>query len=519
MIGKVLRGERPAGLIYYLYGPGKYEQHTDPHIVAGWRHPAELEPPLRPDGRRDFRELNGLLQQTLAALGDRAPNWPVWHCVARAARRDQMLSDDEWASVAGEIMHRTGLAPYGQQDDAVRWVAIRHADNHIHIVATLARQDGRRPRVSNDYYQVREACLAVESRFGLESTAPGDRTAASRPTRAETEKAQRRGWREAPRVTLKREVSTAAAAASSEEEFFACLQHAGVEVRKRFSMRNPGEVTGYAVALPHDTTSVGEPVWYGGGKLAADLTLPKLRHRWISGRLGERTVPGGRLTPQERAAIWDHAARAAADAAGQIRSLTAAGDRAAAADAAWAAGDTLHAAAAALGSRVVRQAATAYDRAARQPYGRIPHPTPVGNSLRRVARLMSAAAFASHDRTLAQIALIARLAALADAVTELRGAQQHAAQAAAARRAAERLHSAAAGTGRGLVQEYAKSQTATVLAREAFPARPRPQRSPQATPSRRGPAGPMAPSRGGPRHKDPAAPRGDKDDAAMKSEN
>ena len=33
MIGKVLRGERPAGLIYYLYGPGKYEEHTDPHIV------------------------------------------------------------------------------------------------------------------------------------------------------------------------------------------------------------------------------------------------------------------------------------------------------------------------------------------------------------------------------------------------------------------------------------------------------------------------------------------------------
>jgi hypothetical protein len=33
VIGKVLRGERPAGLIYYLYGPGKHEEHTDPHIV------------------------------------------------------------------------------------------------------------------------------------------------------------------------------------------------------------------------------------------------------------------------------------------------------------------------------------------------------------------------------------------------------------------------------------------------------------------------------------------------------
>ena len=95
-------------------------------------------------------------------------------------------------------------------------------------------------------------------------------------------------------------------------------------------------------------------------------------------------------------------------------------DPAAAADAAWAAADTLHAAAAALGSRMLRQAADAYDRAARAPYGRIPRPTPAGHSLRRAARLLSAAAFASHDRNLAQIALITRLAALADAVAELR---------------------------------------------------------------------------------------------------
>ncbi len=306
-----------------------------------------------------------------------------------------MLSDDEWAQVAAEIMHRTGLAPYGQEDDAVRWVAIRHADDHIHIVATLARQDGGRPRLSNDYYRVREACLAVENRFGLRRTAPGDRTAGARPTRAENEKTRRRGWQEAPRVTLKREVSSAAATAANEQEFFARLRKAGVQVRRRFSTRDPGEVTGYAVALAADTTHEGEPVWYGGGKLAADLTLPKLRHRWASGPDGADMTPAGQLGPEERAAIWDHAARTANAAAGQIRSFAAAGDAAAAADAAWAAGDTLHAAATALRSRVVRQAAAAYDRAARAPYGRIPRPTRAGNSLRRTARLLSAAAFAS----------------------------------------------------------------------------------------------------------------------------
>ena len=50
MIGKITpRGKRVEGLIYYLSGPGQNVEHTDPHIVAGWRHPAELEP-LPQDG-------------------------------------------------------------------------------------------------------------------------------------------------------------------------------------------------------------------------------------------------------------------------------------------------------------------------------------------------------------------------------------------------------------------------------------------------------------------------------------
>ena len=85
--------------------------------------------------------------------------------------------------------------------------------------------------------------------------------------------------------------------------------------------------------------------------------------------------------------IWEHAARAAGKAAAQIRDL-AGTDPAAADDAAWAASDTLHTAAAALGSRILRQAADAYDRAARAPLRTAsPRPPPAGNSLRRAARL------------------------------------------------------------------------------------------------------------------------------------
>jgi hypothetical protein len=274
----VLRGTRIDGLIWYLYGPGRREEHTDPHLVAGWRHPAELEPPLRADGTRNFRRLNGLLNQPLAALGPRGFAKPVWHCVARAAPDDPVLSDDQWAQVAEGIMQGTGLAPAGD-DDAVRWIAVRHGADHIHIVAALARQDGSKPRIWNDFYRVREVCQAAEKRYGLRTTAPGDRTAPRRPTRAESEHACRRGWQEPARVTLRRAVHTAAAGANSEQEFFATLEAAGILCRKRFSQREPGQVTGYTVARPGHLNRDGEPVWYSDGKLAADFTLPKLRKR------------------------------------------------------------------------------------------------------------------------------------------------------------------------------------------------------------------------------------------------
>ena len=85
MIGKVLRGRNVRRLLYYLYGPGQANEHTDPHLVAGFGDPAELEPERRPDGTRDFRRLAGLLEQPLAALAGPGYDKPVWHCAVRAA--------------------------------------------------------------------------------------------------------------------------------------------------------------------------------------------------------------------------------------------------------------------------------------------------------------------------------------------------------------------------------------------------------------------------------------------------
>lgn len=159
MIGKVCqRGKSVAGLLRYLYATGPAQQegrnrrnpHLDPRLVGGFDEPAELEPTVSQSGRRDFRRLVSLLEQPLAAAGVDRDKKPVYH-LAISARKDREtgalvdrhLSDGEWRDVAETYLDHIGLAP--RDDDlGCRWLAVRHADDHMHVLATLARQDGRR---------------------------------------------------------------------------------------------------------------------------------------------------------------------------------------------------------------------------------------------------------------------------------------------------------------------------------------------------------------------------------------
>ena len=227
-------------------------------------------------------------------------------------------------------------------------------------------------------------------------------------------------------------------------------------------------------------------MWYGGGKLAADLSWPRLAQRWAA---GQQPVP--HLTIEERQQLWEYAASVAGHAAAQIRAWSLTSPEAAA-DAAWAAGDALRVTAAALGSRILRQAADGFDRAAREQYGRIPPPTPVGNRLRQAARLISAYGYLTHDKSFAPLTLIIQLAALAEAIAQLRQTQQRAHQAQAALRAATGLRQASRttrpappGTATAPGQQQHPqadpdtAQTAAQIAASSFPSGPGSQQKTQ----------------------------------------
>ncbi|MFJ1880515.1 relaxase/mobilization nuclease domain-containing protein [Streptomyces sp. NPDC088137] len=278
MIAKISSGKSTAGLIRYLYDTKKAKDHTDPHLVASWDG-------FAPDPGRtdDFETTKKQLVADLdlhvkqAGLLGRAPEQHVWHCSIRATETDRHLSDDDWADIARRVVAATGIAPT-DDPDGCRWVAVRHAPDHIHIAATKVRADLRTARHWNDYLTADRELATIEKEYGLHQVVRGDRTAAKRPTRAEQEKATRAGQARTARERLRTMVRTAAAAATSTEEFLHLLQHTDsvlVDI-KHFPS---GDVRGYTVALAGDTNQNGEPVWYSGSTLAPDLSLPQIRRR------------------------------------------------------------------------------------------------------------------------------------------------------------------------------------------------------------------------------------------------
>ena len=255
----------------------------------------------------------------------------------------------------------------------------------------------------------------------------------------------------------------AAAGSRSWEDFTERLRVQGVMLRPRMSERDPEQMTGYAVAVPGQSDQ-GQTIWFGGGKLAPDLTLPQLQRRWRSheqhahpvearnadvrqlrrGALDAEGDPAaGRdrfgLTPQERQRLWQAAQDAATRATAQI---TATMDPRLAGDAAWAAADLLAVVAQLTERRAggpYTDAARAFEHAARDQR-RTPHlRTPAGRRLRTATAALSAVRVALPPEARQLLQLTQQLTALVDAVARLRQAQAQAAQAAAARAAAKQL--------------------------------------------------------------------------------
>jgi hypothetical protein len=171
MIAVVQRHRDIADVLTALYAAA-----GAPRLIGGTQRPPEIRAPAGPY-RRDVQRLSSWLSEPLScARPDQLRTRAVWHCTVTAHALDRALTDQQWAAVAAEIMHQSGLARRGDSR-AVRWIAARHGTDHLHVIATLARMDGTAPPAGSDISAVRKACHAAEDLYGLSSTRRAGRPA------------------------------------------------------------------------------------------------------------------------------------------------------------------------------------------------------------------------------------------------------------------------------------------------------------------------------------------------------
>jgi hypothetical protein len=170
VIPHITKGADVGGLMRYLTGPGRANEHENPHVIGGdgfvqswfghdelgakdaadiatyldkprqvfdvstmtkqWHQNPETgarEPVLDADGQQAWRDVN------------------VWHC-SLSLPPGEVLSAERWEQVTREFADEMDLTDAGGKAP-VRWVAIHHGaskggNDHVHIAASMVREDG-----------------------------------------------------------------------------------------------------------------------------------------------------------------------------------------------------------------------------------------------------------------------------------------------------------------------------------------------------------------------------------------
>ena len=303
MIPNIVTGGDTGGLMRYLVGPGRANEHENPHVIAGSRdimrkwgdwetisvsQADELATRLDaymhetgtfPTGKaRRFNPATGAVEWN----GEIEANH-VWHCSLSLSPEEAALGDEVWGRIASDFMSEMGFT--GTDGKApCRWVAIHHGSaknggDHIHIAATIVREDGTKWTPWYDQRRAQKACNVLEHRYGLLVVESREHARGSRCDSAAAQNAAKRaGTSRTDRAVLEERLRAAATAAASEADFVRRARRLGVRLHPRFASGRIDIVVGYSAALR--TENGQQTRWWGGGRIARDLTLTQLRTRW-----------------------------------------------------------------------------------------------------------------------------------------------------------------------------------------------------------------------------------------------
>ncbi|MCJ1702112.1 relaxase/mobilization nuclease domain-containing protein [Rathayibacter festucae] len=310
MIPNVTYGSQMGGLMSYLAGPGRSNEHTEQHLIAGdsaimalygyevldraaaLAIARDLDEPAELYGTKVMRSVKQFDRETGEPIVDSATGKQavvkqdahVWHCSLSLSAEEGSLTDEKWGAIATDFVQRMGFAGDDIGKANARWVAVRHGaskngNDHIHIAVSLVREDGTKAHIPYDKRLSQKVCRELERDHGLTQLHPEGRELGERGVVPGAREAARSRSAVEPDVRrLERSVRAAASSSVDEGEFVRRMRQEGLLVRPRFAVGRSDVVQGYSVALRPEKDA---PVrWHGGGTLARDLTLPRLREGW-----------------------------------------------------------------------------------------------------------------------------------------------------------------------------------------------------------------------------------------------
>lgn len=304
----ITRGGKLPGFMNYLVGPGRFNEHENPHIVAADdtvlalvgtdKQPLDVDDALdianileRPRKMHDV-SVTRPVKEYDERLGKRVEvgrrDAHMWQCsLALNGEVEGPLTDAAWNRIAQEFVTRMGFIDEDRAKTS-RWVAVRHGLNHktgeqagndhIHIVVQMVTEDGSKASVHNDMKRSQEVCRDLEREFGLARTegAHAHQTL-GQEKRGERERAARENAPWVEKQELRRRLRGALASSQTEAQFVQRAFSAGVAIRPRFATGSTDRVVGYSVAIPPPDHSDRKPIWYAPSKLDKNLGLPAVR--------------------------------------------------------------------------------------------------------------------------------------------------------------------------------------------------------------------------------------------------
>lgn len=308
MIAKITRGTRAGDIAAYLHGPGKTALHT-------YRD------------REGQEQVGGIvIGGTLGLRGDTTGRWaaelreaaasrpditkPIWQVSLRCAPEDRALTDAEWRDAATAFMTRMGV-------EDRPWVVVRHAEDHVHLVASRVTDTGVVWHGRQDYREAQGACAELEQTYGLQAAPRQSSKRSRRVADHQITRGERHHGLAAhvppERVQLASAVRACAdrAAGAGTEAFEAELTRAGVGFAANRAAT--GRMSGYKFSSGRVDES-GVPVWFKASQLDKTLAWSQLSKLLETAPAAEPVEVPGKGLLESRAKYQARVAAAQAEA-------------------------------------------------------------------------------------------------------------------------------------------------------------------------------------------------------------